>query len=1295
MTIKPTYEELKQRIKALEKRDNDRHISRKNQSISLLDSLVKSQKQFIQGEDRHKVFDGLLRSLLEYTNSEYGFIGEVFYENDGAAYQLSRAISTISWNADTRRYYAENWHDGLRFKSCDTLFGIVTKTRQVVIANDVAKDPRSVGVPTGHPAIKSFFGVPILHKDRIIGSFGLANRAGGYDLSLADELEPFVSTCSVIISALKLASEREEAELKLKESEERFRSIAENSGDGIALLGGEPTRIKYVNQAMTDIFGYTSEELYSMSIDKFMDILVPEHRTIAVERMQNRLAGKDVAKRFEYQVIRKNGDIGWIELYADSVDIGGKRCTLAGCRDITEHKKAERQALMLGAAIDQAPVGIALADENISIYYCNPEGLGLRGGKKTDLVNVSKDSFKNWQVFKLDGEPYEIEDLPLVRAIKYGETIREEFIVKHQDGTNHICDAVACPVFENESILGGIVIFLDITGRKRTEEALRKSKELLSETTRQIPAVLYQFYAREDGTRGLHYISERSESVAGLKADLDGFLDRFTELVIPEHREDFIESIEKSVNDISPWHYEGMLQKPTGERIWFSGHSVPQVRENEIVFNGIFQDISKRKQYEDDQEITLRLLQALHEENNLHGLIREITLLMRHWSGCEAVGIRLREGEDYPYFETQGFPPHFVEAERHLCALDSKGNFIRDSLGNPVLECMCGNVIQGRFNPDLPFFTKNGSFWTNSTTDLLASTSDADRQARTRNRCHGEGYESVALIPLSHGSQRIGLLQFNDPERNRFDDRKIALFERLASSLAIGLSQRVTALALYESEERYRSIMESMDDAVYICSPDFRIEFCNPAMVKLIGRDATGERCHKAIRGLNVICPKCAHEKVMGGENVTTETRFRDKDRIYHVSNSPIFHTDGSVSKLTIFRDVTETKKIEHRLMQAQKMESIGNLAGGIAHDFNNILFPIVGLSEMLLEEYSTDSPEYDSINEIFKAGQRGSRLVKQILTFSRQTEQQILPVRVQQPLKEAIKLSRSTIPANIKINQYIKNDCGLVMADPTQIHQVAMNLITNAYHAVEEKGGEISIRLQETQLSDEDVSRGSLASGRYAMLTVADTGKGIAPSVIGKIFEPYFTTKEQGKGTGLGLAVVHGIVKELDGDIRVQSELDKGTVFSIYLPLMEKAEGEKSGVPVGPSPTGNERILLVDDELPVLNLCQKMLERLGYSVTARIGSPDALKAFSASPNNFDLVITDMAMPNMTGEQMVKELIAIRSDIPTILCTGFSERIDKKKAEKIGIKDFLMKPIVRSEMAKTVRKVLDDAKGNA
>ena len=390
-------------------------------------------------------------------------------------------------------------------------------------------------------------------------------------------------------------------------------------------------------------------------------------------------------------------------------------------------------------------------------------------------------------------------------------------------------------------------------------------------------------------------------------------------------------------------------------------------------------------------------------------------------------------------------------------------------------------------------------------------------------------------------------------------------------------------------------------------------------------------------------------------------------------------------------QDITERKTIEARLLQAQKMESIGNLAGGIAHDFNNILFPIIGLSEMLMEDLPAETLERDSAREILEAGRRGSDLVKQILTFSRQNEQKMLPLHIQTILKEALKLCVATIPSDIAISSDIQQDCGGVMANPTQMHQVVMNLMTNAYHAIEPSPGEIRVALQEAHLPDEPWPGSTLNAGCYVQLSVADTGCGIAPAALGKIFEPYFTTKAPGKGTGLGLAVVYGIVQEHRGDIKVSSTVGEGTTFQVFLPLPDRLPEIETEESAKPLPTGTERILVIDDESAVVRLQRRMLESLGYRVSIRTDSLEGLHLFRRGPDHFDLVITDMTMPGLTGDRLAAALLEARTDIPIILCTGFSERITPQKAETIGIRGFLMKPVVKSQLAAAVRKVLDGA----
>ncbi len=409
-----------------------------------------------------------------------------------------------------------------------------------------------------------------------------------------------------------------------------------------------------------------------------------------------------------------------------------------------------------------------------------------------------------------------------------------------------------------------------------------------------------------------------------------------------------------------------------------------------------------------------------------------------------------------------------------------------------------------------------------------------------------------------------------------------------------------------------------------------------------------------------------------------------------YLLESAVFQTAPILSNL-LEKEAREKqhKALQSRVEQAQKMEAIGSLAGGIAHDFNNILFPIIGMSEMLLEDLPEHGAEWESVLEIHKAGKRAGDLVRQILAFSRQTEHEIMPVRFQKVLKEVLKLCRSTIPANIELVNEVQQDCGFIRANATQLHQIAMNLITNAFHAVEDKNGRISVCLKEIEMAPEDLDDFSLMPGRHLRFSVADNGAGIPPDMIQKIFEPYFTTKKPGKGTGLGLAVVYGIVKAHKGDIKVYSEPGKGSAFNIYMPVMEK-EGDEGKIEAAQEmQTGTEHVFLVDDEPAIANLCARILDRLGYKVTLWTSSVAALEAFRADPFGFDLVISDMSMPRMTGDLLAAEMKQIRPDIPIVICTGFSERINQENAQAVGVEGFLMKPITKSDLAGMVRKVLD------
>jgi len=396
--------------------------------------------------------------------------------------------------------------------------------------------------------------------------------------------------------------------------------------------------------------------------------------------------------------------------------------------------------------------------------------------------------------------------------------------------------------------------------------------------------------------------------------------------------------------------------------------------------------------------------------------------------------------------------------------------------------------------------------------------------------------------------------------------------------------------------------------------------------------------------------------------------------------------------------DITERKKaqkermeLQIQLQQVQKMEAIGTLAGGIAHDFNNILMPLLIHTELVLEGLPEDSPWIFNLEEVLKTGKRAKDLVKQILTFSRQSEEQKTNLKFRFVIEDCLKLLRSSLPATIDIQLNIKTHPGLgtVYADPTQLHQVLMNLCTNAYHAMRENGGILEIRLVNITIdsNSKDIFP-DLIPGTYHQLSIIDTGSGMEKEVMDRIFDPYFTTKDKGEGTGLGLSVVHGIVKNHQGIINVESETGKGSAFHVFLPVAEEEEKIEIKKSVE-MPKGNERVLFVDDEQSMARVIKMMLERLGYTVKVRTNSLEALEAFRANPDGFDLLITDQTMPQMTGSELAKKIMQIRQDIPIILCSGFSEQMNEEKAKKMGIRAFVMKPLIMSELSQIIRKVLD------
>ena len=532
---------------------------------------------------------------------------------------------------------------------------------------------------------------------------------------------------------------------------------------------------------------------------------------------------------------------------------------------------------------------------------------------------------------------------------------------------------------------------------------------------------------------------------------------------------------------------------------------------------------------------------------------------------------------------------------------------------------------------------------------------------------------------------------------------------------------------LQEADKRINRLIPFEANAHYVVDQvksDFTLSVCNEGHLRAFIKDEVNHMIEKgyfawAIREKRgVLISSSDHSRRFVLHVIATYSRVRgmfigllpDKDhKIPDTSltllSIILLNTANALESLefySLLRNQNETleKKVEERtktlanyerqLQQVLKIQAIGTLAGGIAHDFNNILFPIVGYTELTMDEVSEDSVAHKNLEEILKAANRAKDLVQQILTFSRQSDQERKPIKVQHIITETLKLLRASIPASIEIVHKIQDDCGPVMGDASQIHQVIMNLCTNAYQAMQDQGGKLELILTEIDIGYEEmIDKIGMQPGRHLRLLVKDQGCGMEASVMDRIFEPYYTTKEQGKGTGLGLSVIHGIIKNHRGDITVKSTPGKGTVFQVYLPLIEDLDLAAELEPADGVTKGEERILLVDDEEQIVAMERQILENLGYRVTARTDSQEALKVFAQHPQNFDLVITDMTMPYMTGDQLAQKMLDIEPDIPVILCTGFNELITEEKALAMGIQKFVMKPIVKHDLATTIRSVLD------
>ena len=1063
----------------------------------------------------------------------------------------------------------------------------------------------------------------------------------------------------------------------LLENGERYRSLFEGVPVGLYRTDMNG-RIVEANAALVSMLGFP--DLESLRKVKTYELMVRPEEQEKVRRIMER---EGAVYGHESEMYRMDGTTIWVLDSARSVQGADGQVLYEGClQDITERKQAEQtireQHYLLDMITATSPVAITLVNAEGRISFANPAAEATLDLTKDDITARAYND-PEWRICGHRGEPFPEEELPFNVVRRTGMPVHDvEHAIEHTDGRRILLSINAAPLKDASGKFVGMVSALtDVTKRKQAEDALReRNKEL--HCLHRIRSSLDEGLSKEALFRGI---------LEAMKEGMQYPNEAVPVITLGDERY----SLDVQTDPLKDGLHAGI--RVEGElvgrlSVYYKSEEKPLLPEEQDLVLAVSKILGHhlerthaKKKLQDREE---RLELALHGAD----------LGTWDWNvqtGRIAFNERWAEMLGYSSGEVEPF----VSTWENLVHPDDRADVMRelnDHLEGKTETYEIEHRVRHRSGAWIWILDK-GRVIERDAQGAPVRACGTHLDITERKRAEREERLNKARLEIIH---RIATM----PEASEKD-----VSDFLLESMLDLTDSTIGFLGFMSDDEETMQIHAWSSSAMTECAiHDKPIEF-PIAKAGLWGEPIRNrepiivndyEQPHPAKVGrpeghVDISCFMAV--PVFEGKRIVA---------IGAVGNREMPYEEADARQLTLLmdswweqvrrkREIREKEALQARLQQAQKLEAIGTLAGGIAHDFNNILSIILGNAEMAMHDLQESSFARESLNEVREASLRARDLVTQILLFARQQEQKVSNIRLEPIAKECLKMLRASIPTTVEIQQKIHRGLPPVHADPSQIQQVIMNLCTNAGQVMEAEGGTLEFVLDSVGLeSPLETMTGRIPEGRYVRFQVRDTGPGIDPENLERIFEPFFTTKAVGEGTGLGLAVAHGIVAERNGGISVDSEKGRGTTFRVYLPALEKERAEEVPEEKSALPKGTERILFVDDEPMILKLGQKMLERQDYEVETRASGIDALECFKHDPERFDLVVTDMTMPGMRGDKLAEEMMKIRDDIPVILSTGYSKQISEEKAREMGIRAFVMKPLTLHELANTVRQVLDE-----